>query len=201
MKLKAAAAMLLLLTCAAARAQVKPLEIIDGHLGISFVPTKGAARLGEDEAARLSTAGRYLKAAFRGPGNETLLVLNTLDAAPNGLSEDASVKSREELMKWLESEVTTSFPGAEWMAREVKSIDGPLWIHLRYKAAKAGRDVVSDTYAITWFGRVIVFDYLCPAEVFERQRVAFEKSASSIRLTLFAFGPPPQEVKPRGRKP
>ncbi|HEX8146067.1 MAG TPA: hypothetical protein VF591_02600 [Pyrinomonadaceae bacterium] len=201
MKLRAAAAILLLLACAAARAQGKPVELIDGHLGIDFVPPKGAVRLGEDEAARLASAGSILKVAFGGPGSGTLLTVNTFSAEAKGVPDGASEKERQALMKRLEWEAAAAFPAAELMAREVVRIDGPFWVRLRYKLpTKTGGQVVADTYAITWVGRVAVFNYLCPAADYERRRAAFEKSAASIRLTLFALGPP-REAKPRGRRP
>ena len=194
----AAAAVLLLLACAAARAQGKEVRLIDGHLTVNFVPPKGAARLGEDEAARLAAAGSSLKVAFGGPGPGALLTVNTFAAESKGVPDGASEKERQALLKKLESEVTASSPAAEWMSRETIQIGGPLWVRLRYKAAKEGREFVSDTYAITWFGRVVVFDYRCPAEDYERRRAAVEKSAASIWLGVFAT--PVEDKQPAGRR-
>jgi hypothetical protein len=195
MKLKAAAVMLLLLSCAAARAQGEQVEIDVGHLQIVFTPPKGLPRVGADELRRLSSSGSTMRAAF-GDLRQGMLAVETFDAGPKGVTDG----DLESLKKKLEADVADTFPAAEWMSREVVTINGPRWLRLRYQVPGLAH-VVSDAYAIVWFGKVVTFALYAPAAEYERQRPAFEKSAASLRLILSARPVPDAKPAPRpGRR-
>jgi hypothetical protein len=204
MKLKVVAVLLLLLSCTAARAQDKPVELKDGFLTINFTPPKETKRLDAEETAGLLPSGSGLKVAFGNPAAGMLLTINTFDAASSGLPIDATENSRNALQRKLESDVTTVFATVEWTSRGTIETDGPRWVRLLCKVTnKNGSRAVLDTYAITWFGRVVVFNYLGLVENYEQQRKEFEKSAASIVLTIAATPVMPEAKprKPRRRKP
>lgn len=191
MKLKAAAIMLMLLSCAAARAQGEQVEIVDGHLKIIFTPPEGFPRAGADDFQRLSARDPTLRAAFGDLG--ALVRVNTFDALPNGVTDG----DLESLKKKLERDVAADFPAAEWMSRDVVTIDGPRWLRLRYKVPGRAVSIVSDVYANVWFGKVVTVTLFNPEPEYERQRPAFEKSAATLRLIVSLRTVP--EAKPARR--
>lgn len=194
MKLKAAAVMLLLLLCAEARAQGEKVEIVDEHLKIIFTPPEGFPRAGADDFQRLSARDPTLRAVFgdlRG-----LVRVNTFDALPNGVKDG----DLESLKKKLELDVAATFPAAEWLSRDVVTTDGPRWLRLRYKIPGRAVSVVSDVYAIVWFGKVVTVTLYNPEPEYERQRPAFEKSAASLRLIISVRAVPDAKPAPRPGK-
>ncbi|MFL6257017.1 MAG: hypothetical protein ACJ74T_18580 [Pyrinomonadaceae bacterium] len=204
MKLRAAAAMLLLLACAAARAQDKPVELqdkpvelIDEFVGIRFVPPKGTERLGDEETAReFHIPGARLVAVYVAPKNTMMLAIDVFDAEAYGLPPGLTKDDQQALRQKLESEIMADVPGVKWVSREVIRLNSYPWLRLRYNSS-SGDEMAVDEYAIVWAGKLMALTYYCSAENYERLRADFEKSAASFELFLSI---PKENVKPAGRR-
>jgi hypothetical protein len=198
MKLKAAAAALpLLLACAAARAQDKPVELLDEFVGIRVVPPKGAERLGDEETARdFHVPGARLVAVFADPKNTMMLAIDVFDAETYGVPTGSMYDNHQALRQKLESEIMADVPGVKWVSRELIKLNSLPWLRLRYNSS-AGDEIAADEYAIVWAGKFMVLTYYCSAANYERLRVDFEKSAASIQLFL-SF--PVENAKPAVRR-
>lgn len=193
------ASMLLLLACAAARAQDRPVELIDEYVGIRFEHPKGIERLSDEETAREFGTGGRLKVVFNDSKNTMLLILNVLDREAYGLPTGSMKDSQKALRQKLESEVMAGVSDVKWISRDVIEINSLPWLHLRYKFS-SGDEIASDTYATVWGERIMVFTYSCTAGNYERLRADFEKSAASIQLFLSVPVGSVEEEKPAVRR-
>lgn len=192
-----AAAMLLLLACAAARAQDRPVELIDEHIGLRFEPPKGAERLADEETVRdFHVPGSRLEVVFGDPQNTMLVTVYVFDAKVYGVPTGSMKDNYQALREKLEAEIMADVPGAQWMSRDLIKINSQPWQRLRYRFP-SGSEMVSDMYAIVWGEKFMALTYSAAAVNYERLRADFEKSAASIQLFL-SF--PKESVKPAGRQ-
>jgi len=198
MKLRVTAAvMLLLLSCAAARAQGRRVEVAAGPINVSLSLPAGFERMGDEDVAAQFTRGVTPAAVFREPRRELRVTVNALDAVGQGVEGVRSLKKR------LEADFAAANPKAVWLARGVVKLGGTDWVRLHYKATAGIGEVLSETYATVWAGEAVVVTFYGPAaEYGAAQRAAFRKSAESIRLSVSVNAPAAEAAPPArpGRK-
>jgi hypothetical protein len=183
-KIAAPLLLLLLLGCAAARAQERRVEVSAGPRTISFSLPDGFERMSAEEVAAQFTRGVTPLAVFREPRRELRVTVNAFDAEAQGVEDVRSLKKR------LESDLAAAHPTAKWLSRGIVKLGGDDWIRLHYKATAGVGEVVSETYATLWAGEAVIVTFYGPAAEYAGRRAAFRKSAQSIELSLSVNAPP-----------
>lgn len=183
LKIAASVLFLLLVGCAAVRAQERRVEVSAGPRTISFSLPAGFERMSAEEVAAQFTRGVTPLAVFREPRRELRVTVNTFDAERQGVEDVPSLKKR------LESDLAAAHPRAKWLSRDIVKLGRDEWVRLRYKATAGIGEVVSESYATVWAGEAIIVTFYGPAAEYEGHRAAFRKSAESIKLSLSVIAP------------
>ncbi|HEV3470365.1 MAG TPA: hypothetical protein VG148_13650 [Pyrinomonadaceae bacterium] len=181
--LKIVATLLLLLGCAAVRAQERRVEVQAGPIAVDFSLPPGFERMSDAEVAAQFTRGVAPAAVFREPTRELRVTVSVFDALGQGIEKVPALKKR------LESDVAAAHPTAKWLSRDIVRLGGEKWVRLRYRATAGSGEVVSETYAILWAGEAVVVNFYGPAAEYEGQSAAFRKSAESIKLSVMIIAP------------
>ena len=177
--------LVLLLGCAAARAQegARRVEVGAGPVNVSFSLPAGFERMSAEEVAAQFTRGVTPHAVFREPRRELRVTVNTFDAVGQGVETVPALKKR------LERDLAAAYPAARWLGRGFVRLGGVNWVHLRHSAEAGIGEVVSETYATVWAGEAVVVNFYCPVAEYARRRAAFRQSAQSIRLSVSVNAP------------
>jgi len=152
-------------------------QLLDG--GVSVQLPDGFTRLSAEELTRKFVRSPRPPIAAFGDAPRTATIAFTL-------SDQNGAFTPEQLPTYvaaMEQILPKAVPGIVWHQKEIKSIGGRSWAHLRYASPTVERDIANDTWFTAFRGNILSVNLSAPAAEWSRLETSLVVTIEGLRLS------------------
>ncbi len=144
---------------------------------VSFVPPPGFKQWTKEQILRKYPPARPPKVVYADDERGRIsIAASSADAPPE-------LKELEQVRQLLEATYERSFPGLQWLRRDIVTLNGTRWAHLELITQAVDTKIHNELYVTLAGGKLVMFNFNSVVELFDdRVRAMLQKTAQSIRL-------------------